>query len=88
MALALTLSLGERIFVGKHWIRLLRILSARLVEIDTSDGDRLVIDDQKEIEAFPDVWIGLGNRAARLNARLSIAAPRELVIVRPRRGPQ
>lgn len=85
MALALTFSLGERIFVGNHWIRLLRILSARLVEIDTSTGDRLLIDDQKEIEVFPEVWVGLGNRAARLNVRLSIDAPREMAILRQRR---
>jgi hypothetical protein len=85
MSLGITMSIGDKVLVGEYWVRLTRILSARLVEIETSNGDRVLVDNKKETEIFPNVWIGMGERPATVNARMSIDAPREMVIVRPKR---
>jgi hypothetical protein len=88
MSLGLTMAVGDTVSVGENWVRLTRIVHKHLIELETSKGDRVLVDPVKETEVFDKVWIGMGKRPATVNARISIDAPREMAILRRPRETQ
>jgi hypothetical protein len=82
MSLVLGASIGDRVSIGPNWIELVQILGPRTVQISTSDGRRVLLDDGVPRTVFPGVRLGLGPRPMHYGIRVVIDAPRRLKISR------
>lgn len=76
MALVLSFSPGDDLFVNDDQFTLLKIVSAKLITLlRVKDGKVFEITDAKYEDVDPDVMMKIGDRATTKEIRLMIDAP-------------
>jgi hypothetical protein len=85
MPLVLTLRLGEEVYVGDKPFRLDEVSTvknksvAKVADVQGKKDHRLIAGESREV--LPNVFMSVGDRATSVTTRLTIQAPRSVVIL-------
>jgi sRNA-binding carbon storage regulator CsrA len=85
MPLVLTLRVGEEVFVGERPFRLQQLLTAgaksavKMLDVGGEKEHRLIAGESREV--LPNVFMSVGDRTTSVSARITIQAPRSVVIL-------
>lgn len=82
MPLVMTLRPGDEFYVGDEPLTVVRIDAPHHVVIRTKSGQEFTINDTRGTEVLPDVVLAVGMRTQPSMARITVEAPRSLVVLR------
>lgn len=82
MALVLGVSIGDVVDIAANWVAVLSADNCDSAVLINNDGHKIAICSDHMTEMAPDVWVGLGLKAATAKLRLLVNAPRHMSISR------
>lgn len=82
MALSIGVSVGSKIDVGNHRVKVKAILGPTLFLINVDGGEDITISDKERVKILEDVYVFAGVGGGGVGNRLAFEAPRSIPIHR------
>ncbi len=82
MALSLAVKVGSSVYIDDHQMKVIGQPHLTQAVVETDDGRKILLRDDRMVEVYPCVYVGVDERTQGNMPRLLFNAPLEIVILR------